>query len=143
ASGTSEYPEQVEGHITRKLPSDLFDDHFSQARLFWNSLSEVERQDLIKSFSFHLGKVESLSVRQQNIKMFVKVDEYMAAEIADNIGVDRPDGSHVAMEQNSPALSLMNTTYKIGRASCREKELITVMEMALRAISKTISENVG
>src|SRR5699024_988585 len=53
ASGTSEYPEQVEGHITRKLPSDLFDDHFSQARLFWNSLSEVERQDLIKSFSFH------------------------------------------------------------------------------------------
>ena len=111
ASGTSEYPEQVEGHITRKLPSDLFDDHFSQARLFWNSLSEVERQDLIKSFSFHLGKVESQSVRQQTVDMFVKVDEAMAAEIADNIGVNRPDGSHVDTEQNSPTLSLMNTIY--------------------------------
>src|SRR5699024_12391653 len=64
------YPEQVNGYKTRDNPSDSFEDHFSQARLFWNSLTSVEQKDAIESFSFHLGKVKSKSVRQQNAEMW-------------------------------------------------------------------------
>src|SRR5699024_1223899 len=108
---TSDYPVEVEGHATRDLPSESFNDHFSQARLFWNSMSQVEQQDLIKCFSYHLGKVKSPSVRQQTVDMFVNVDETMATTLADNIGADRPEGTHVAVDDASPALSIANTTY--------------------------------
>lgn len=108
---TSDYPVEVEGHVTRDLPSESFNDHFSQARLFWNSMSQVEQQDLIKCFSYHLGKVKSPSVRQQTVDMFVNVDETMATTLADNIGADRPEGTHVAVDDASPALSIANTTY--------------------------------
>src|SRR5699024_7844924 len=69
------------------------------------------REDLIKSFSYHLGKVKSRSVRQQAVDMFANVDQGMASTIADNVGVDRPSGSHVSMTQSSPVLSLANTSY--------------------------------
>jgi len=109
--GFSHYPGKVDGQITRELPSETFDDHFSQARLFWNSMSAVERKDLIKTFSYHLGKVKSQSVRQQTVDMFVNVDKDMASMIADNIGVERPSGQHVTMTEASPALSIDNTSY--------------------------------
>ncbi|MFD1417111.1 catalase-related domain-containing protein [Oceanobacillus jeddahense] len=66
--------------------SESFDDHFSQARLFWNSLSTFEKQDFVKTFSYHLGKVKSESVRQQNANIWVNVDKEMATTIAGNNG---------------------------------------------------------
>ncbi|WP_040982462.1 catalase-related domain-containing protein [Oceanobacillus jeddahense] len=66
--------------------SELFDDHFSQARLFWSSLSTFEKQDFVKTFSYHLGKVKSESVRQQNANMWINVDKEMATTIAGNNG---------------------------------------------------------
>ncbi|QQK80701.1 catalase [Salicibibacter cibi] len=109
--GYVNYPTEVEGHLTRNVPSDSFLDFFSQARLFWNSLSPVEKQDLIETFNFHLGYVESESVRQQNVEMWANVDREMACTIADNIGVERPKGTHVPVTKSSPALSQANTPH--------------------------------
>jgi len=110
--GFQSYPEKVQGHKTRDVPSDSFNDHFSQARMFWNSMSEVEKQDIIQSFSFHLGSVKSESVRQKNVEMWANVDKDMAADIAENIGVNLTDGSHVSVDKSSPSLSMKNTTFK-------------------------------
>src|SRR5699024_9070739 len=88
------YPKKLEGHTIRAR-SESFDDHFSQPRIFWNSMSPVERQHTIDAFSYQLGRVKSKSVRQQNVDMLVNVDQEMAYTIADNIGVNRPSGSHV------------------------------------------------
>lgn len=109
--GYVNYPKDVEGYATREVPSDSFYDFFSQPRLFWNSLSDVEKKDLIDSFSYHLGKVNSPSVRQQNVEMWAKVDKEMATIIADNIGVEHPKGSHVPVTSVSPSLSQMNTPH--------------------------------
>ncbi len=115
----SDYPAEVDGTVTRELPSEKFDDHFSQARLFWNSMTPVEQQDIIKSFSYHLGKVVSSSVRQQSVDMFANVDKPMATEVARNIGVNPPETDHVAVDDASPTLSMTNTphsaaTQKVG-----------------------------
>lgn len=109
--GYYDYPEKVEGEKTRDFPSGSFDDHFSQARMFWNSMSTIEKQDIIQSFSYHLGKVKSASVRQQNVDMWVNVDKEMAIEIAENVGVNPPEGEHVSVDKKSPSLSIENTTY--------------------------------
>ncbi len=117
--GLSHYPEKVEGHVTREVPSESFDDHFSQARLFWNSLAPFEKRDMINTFIYHLQFVNSKSVKQQNVDMWANVDKEMACIIADNIGVERPKGTNVPITESSPALSMANTphyanTQKVG-----------------------------
>src|SRR5690625_3249402 len=81
------YPENIEGEKTTEVPSDSFEDYFSQSRMYWNSLTTVEQKDLLETLSFHLQKVQSESVRQQNVDMFVNVDKEFAIALAENIGV--------------------------------------------------------
>ncbi|WP_010530228.1 catalase [Lentibacillus jeotgali] len=118
AGGYEHYPKKVEGHVIRGR-SESFNDFFTQPRIFWNSLTPVEKQHTIGGFSYQLGKVESKSVRQQNVNLLVNVDKEMACIVADNIGVDRPSGSHVPISTRYPSLSQANTphyayTQKVG-----------------------------
>lgn len=117
--GYENYPGKVEGHVTREHPSDSFDDHFTQARIFWNSLSKPEKDDLIESFSFHIGGVVNKELRQQNIEMWANVDEEMATRIAENVGVNPPKTKQVKTERSYPSLSQLNSphsamTQKVG-----------------------------
>lgn len=117
--GYAHYPEKVEGHVTRERPSESFFDFFSQPRLFWNSMSPVEKEHIIETFIFHLGYVKSRSVRQQVVDMFGNVDTKMASIIADSIGVNPPDSTQVNVSASSPVLSLQNQpsyayTQKVG-----------------------------
>ncbi|WP_262177744.1 catalase [Saccharococcus sp. Marseille-Q5394] len=102
------YPRKVEGHIIRgRSPS--FNDFFSQPRIFWNSLTPVEKQHTIEGFSYQLGKVKSESVRQQNVDLLVNVDKELANIIADNIGVNRPSGTNVTVSTKFSSLSQEST----------------------------------
>src|SRR5699024_12224014 len=101
-----DYPAKVEGNVTRNLPSQNFDDHFSQARMFWNSMSAVEQQDIIKSFSYHLGKVKDPSIRQQTVDMFVNVDQEMANAIDDKVDVNRTEDTHVDVDISLSSLRI-------------------------------------
>ena len=58
--GFESYPERVEGHKIRNR-SESFGDHFSQATLFWNSMSEPEKEHIIGAYTFELGKVGGCS----------------------------------------------------------------------------------
>lgn len=109
--GFMHFPGKVEGKITRERPSASFDDYFSQARIFWNSMSPFEQQNLVETFTFHVGKVKSMSVRQQIVDMFANVDKGLATKIAENIGANTPAGSHVQVSSSSPVLSEANTIY--------------------------------
>lgn len=106
--GYAHYPAPVKGRLTRAL-SDSFKDYFSQPRIFWNSLTPVEKQHTIEALSYQLGKVKSASVRQQNVNILVKVDKEMASTVADNIGVDRPSGSNLPISTSYSSLSQAST----------------------------------
>ncbi|MEB1808431.1 MAG: catalase [Bacillaceae bacterium] len=116
--GYFDYPDRVEGYKV-KASSESFKDFYSHARLFWNSMSAVEKQHIIEAFSFELAKVKNESVRQQVVDMFVNVDKDMATTIADNVGANPPVGEHVPVTASSPAVSQANTphypnTLKVG-----------------------------
>jgi len=116
--GYEHYPQKVEGNVTRAR-SESFNDHFSQTRIFWNSLTPAEKQHTIQALSYQLGSVKSELVRQQNVNLLVNVDKEMAGIVADNIGVDHPSGSHVPVSASYPSLSQANTplsayTQKVG-----------------------------
>lgn len=106
--GYESYPKKVEGHVIRAR-SKSFDDFFTQPRIFWNSLTPIEKQHTIGALSYQLGSVKSESVRQQNADILVNVDQEMAYIVADSIGVERPSGSQVDVSTAYPSLSQANT----------------------------------
>jgi catalase len=116
--GYVHYQEKVEGRKIRSR-SESFKDHFSQATLFWNSMSEPEKQHLKNAFSFELGKVKSKSVQQQVVDMFANVSLELATAFAEAIDAVPPQGEGSTVTKSSPALSQLNTvkspkTRKVG-----------------------------
>ncbi len=121
--GYAHYQEKISGNKIRAR-SESFKDHFSQAAMFYNSMSSVEKQHIIDAFSFEVGNVKNNGVRQQVVDMFGNVNTDMANQIADNIGVNRPKGECSKYSKTSPALSQANTvmkpdTLKIGCIVCQ------------------------
>src|SRR5690606_5385632 len=87
--GYVHYTEKVEGHKIRAR-SESFKDHYSQAALFWHSLTGPEQQHLVEAAHFELGKVLSKEIRQRQVGNFYKVDPALARRIAEGIGVEVP-----------------------------------------------------
>ncbi|HZG73029.1 MAG TPA: catalase [Chondromyces sp.] len=107
--GYVHYQEKVEGRKIRNR-SDSFKDHYSQARLFWNSMSDTEKKHIIEAFCFEVGKVKNANVRQQVVNMFSNVDIHLAEQIAKAVGAVPPaTGYSGEMVSSSPALSQENT----------------------------------
>jgi catalase len=90
AHGFQSYPEQLEPpKIRRRSPS--FDDHFSQASLFWNSQSVPEKDHIVAAFRFELSKVEVPDIRQRMVDNLAHVDLKLAARVAAPLGIKPPD----------------------------------------------------
>jgi len=84
--------EKVEGRKVRER-SEKFKDFFSQARMFWISLTEPEQKRVVKAAHFELGKVETMAVRERMVHdFFNRIDHELARRVAGGIGVDPPPG---------------------------------------------------
>lgn len=110
--GYATYQERVDG-VKIRARSESFADHFSQATLFWNSMSPPEKMHIIEAFSFELSKVKSESVKQQVVNMFANVDMELATAFAINIGAHPPARGGSAVTKSSPALSQENTVKSV------------------------------
>lgn len=126
--GFTSYAERVDSHKVRERSRSFFD-HFSQARLFYNSQSAYEKKHIIDAFSFELGKVETVAIRLRMLGIISLVDESLAAAVAANLGLKVPapekpinksvpaDGNQKDYEpmevdaeiEASPSLSMSNT----------------------------------
>jgi catalase len=89
AGGYVHHMEKVEGHKIRAR-SESFNDHYSQATLFWNSMTEPEKKHIVEAAHFELGKVETLEIRERMLGHFARVDKTFAARVAEGIGVKVP-----------------------------------------------------
>jgi catalase len=95
AQGFQSYPEQLEPpKIRRRSPS--FDDHFSQAALFWNSQSAPEKDHIVAAFRFELSKVEVPDIRQRMVDNLAHVDLKLATRVAAPLGIKPPDAKAAA-----------------------------------------------
>ena len=146
--GFANYQEKVEGNIVR-LRSKSFEDHFSQAAMFYNSMSSVEKKHIIDAFKFELSKVNNKDIRQQIIDMFGNVNIDMMTQVAQYLGANIPKGEPSKYNKISSALSQENTikksdTLKVGvilSEGYNADEFNTMMK-ALNA-AKTMPEIIG
>ncbi len=88
--GFQSLPGPVAPTKQRKRPP-TFDDHFSQAALFWNSQSSAERDHLVAAFVQGLARVESAAIRQRAVDNLAHVDARLARKVADALGLPPPD----------------------------------------------------
>ena len=90
AQGFHSYAESMESpKVRRRSPS--FDDHFSQAMLFWNSQSAVEKDHIVGAFRFELSKVDAAEIRQRMVDNLAQVDLRLATRVAASLGINAPD----------------------------------------------------
>lgn len=102
------HTEKIEGHKIRQR-SESFQDHYSQATLFWNSMADVEKDHIIDAFSFELGKVGDMEIRERAIAEINHIDHGLAEQVAAGIGVEPPsEESRPNHRRSSPVLSQLN-----------------------------------
>jgi catalase len=108
--GFVHHPAPVEGQKIRER-SPSFAEHFSQATLFWNSLSTGEQDRVVEAAHFELGKVPQAEVKERMLERFNKVDGELAKRVAKGLGMPAPTESATPNHgQKSAALTQENTT---------------------------------
>ena len=79
--GFVSYAEEMKGTKVRRR-SEKFFDHFSQAKLFYNSQSPPEKAHIVQALQFELGKVEVSAIRARMLGLLAQVDKTLAGLVA-------------------------------------------------------------
>ncbi|WP_027862293.1 catalase [Marmoricola sp. URHB0036] len=83
-----------------------FDDHYSQVRLFWASMSPVEKEHIIRAYSFELGKCYEQAIKERQLRALANIDPVLCSEVATALGLPAPEPTETFGEvEASPALS--------------------------------------
>ena len=129
AAGFVSFPERRdEGEHKVRGKAERFADHYTQATLFWNSQTDIEKQHIISAFRFELSRVQTPAVRERMVSGLMNVASELADAVAMGLGIlEMPTPMPKAMTRDitpevaeSPALSL---TARPGDGSIRTRRI--------------------
>lgn len=125
--GFASQEERIDGKKIRAR-SESFVDHYSQAKLFFNSQSAPEKKHLQNALIFELSKVTIPEIRERVVGQLNFINKDLASNVAKKVGIgvvklDQPNGSIPAdadpktlqsaeiepKTKSSDALSMQNT----------------------------------
>jgi catalase len=110
--GFQTFPADVEGAKLR-VRSETFADHYSQARQFYLSQTDIEQDHIVNALVFELSKVENPAIRSRMVAHLLNIDDMLAKKVADGLGLrERPQPAQAAKPtrqdlKKSPALSIL------------------------------------
>ena len=110
-AGFVTYPDTQSGDKVR-VRSETFMDHYSQARLFFRSMTAQEQDHIVNAFAFELGKVETPDVRCRVLGHVKNVDAELCDRVEQALGMPGqaytiPPAKEPIDMAPSPALSLL------------------------------------
>ena len=88
AEGFRSFPEPVEGAKLRIRP-ELFADHYSQARQFYVSQTEIEQAHIQSALIFELSRCEREDIRARMVSHLLNIDETLARIVAEGLGLPK------------------------------------------------------
>lgn len=95
----------AEGTKVRANPAS-YDDHYSQVRQFWLSMTPVEQQHIIRAYTFELGKCYEQTIKERQLQCLANVDARLCSEVATGLGLPAPKATiELGDPEPSPALS--------------------------------------
>jgi catalase len=107
-AGYVHVPRVVEGAKVRENPVS-FDDHYTQATLFWNSMTPIERAHIVDAFTFELGKCYEQAVKERMLTRLADVSAELCARVAGGLGLPAPSGKPAEDAGSAPSLSQVVT----------------------------------
>ncbi|MEV0133011.1 catalase [Dactylosporangium sp. NPDC050688] len=91
-----------------------FDDHYSQVRLFWLSMSPVEQEHIIRAYTFELGKCYEQAIKERQLQCLANIDPVLCAQVATGLGLPAPQPTVPLTETRpSPALSQVGAVWPV------------------------------
>ncbi|KAF4949991.1 hypothetical protein FSARC_13325 [Fusarium sarcochroum] len=100
---------KVSGNLVRARAS-TFSDHWSQPRLFYNSLTKAEQQFLINAIRFETSNLKSESVKKNVLHQLNKVSHNIAVRVARALGLEAPEADDTYYHDNTTAgISIFGT----------------------------------
>lgn len=93
--GFTSFPAPVEG-VKQRVRSDTFSDHYSQARQFYLSQQPIEQKHIADALVFELSKVTRVDIRSRSVSHLRNIDEQLASQVADGLGMALPDAAKAA-----------------------------------------------
>lgn len=88
-TGYQSHEEPINAVKERKR-TNLFADHFTQARLFFQSQASHEQQHIVNALSFELSKVNDPKIRERQVAILNQIDADLATQVATNLGINVP-----------------------------------------------------
>jgi catalase len=89
----------------REAPAS-FDDHYSQVRLFWQSMTPVEKEHIVLAYTFELGKCYEQAIKERQLVCLANIDAELCREVATGLGLPAPEPTVEVVDPGaSPALS--------------------------------------
>jgi catalase len=83
-----------------------FGDHYSQARLFFQSMSPLEQEHIIRAYTFELAKCYEQPIKERQLRCLANIDPVLCEQVAAGLGLTAPDQTEPFIEVTpSPALS--------------------------------------
>ena len=73
----------------RKSPV-TFDDHYSQARMFYRSLAPVEQDHVVAAYTFELSKCYEQVIRERQLLALANIDGELCQRVATGLGLEAP-----------------------------------------------------
>ncbi len=86
-SGFQTLPEKTDGVKIRKR-AETFADHYSQARMFFRSMTQPEKNHLASAIAFELAKVEVIAIRQKMLGHLQNIDMVLHDTVAGALGME-------------------------------------------------------
>ena len=111
-NGFRSYPAEEAGPKLRIRP-ESFADHYSQARQFYISQTDVEQNHIANALVFELSKVEKPAIRSRMVAHLLNIDEDLANMVAAGLGLKSiPEAAQAAQPTRqdlkaSDALSIL------------------------------------
>jgi catalase len=132
--------EDEQGKVRAK--PEKFADHYTQARLFYESQTPVEQSHIANAFRFELSKLTVPAIRERMVASLRNASEELAKKVADGLGMQLPAPLPRALPdpqkpevQKSPALSLL---FRPGDGSIKGRKvaLLVAPGVASEAIER-------
>ncbi len=110
-----EVPAPIAESAKVRAAARSFDDHWTQARLFWESMSPVEQDHIVAAYTFELGKCYEQAIKERQLLALANIDRRLCEQVAAGLGLPAPEPTvDVPAQTPSPALSQVTGSWPLA-----------------------------
>ncbi|WP_407445390.1 catalase [Rhodococcus sp. (in: high G+C Gram-positive bacteria)] len=109
-----DFPVELPAAQKERALSRSFDDHYSQVRQFYKSLSEIEKEHVAYAYTFELGKCYEQTIKERQLQILANIDADLCATVAAGLGLEAPAPTIELVDPApSAALSQVGKTWPV------------------------------